>query len=157
VADLQEGKRNMLDTKDSMVPSRYTNLKVIDMSSHDLYALNTISNVNIDSAKQAGFSINDICLELSHFLDDDTLDRVELDLHSAQLQNNWGLPKDFKLVETRNKEISMVVNQIEELAWRIAGAFSDEERSSIKEMFSVGRNKDSFDKFYYENDIKSLD
>ena len=38
-----------------------------------------------------------------------------------KLRRDWGLSKDFKVVETRNKEITLVLNELEELAWRSAG------------------------------------
>jgi hypothetical protein len=38
-----------------------------------------------------------------------------------RLRKEWGLSKDFKVVDTRNKEISLVLNEMEELAWRSAG------------------------------------
>jgi hypothetical protein len=66
------------------------------------------------------------------------------------------LSSDFRLIETRNKEISMVINELEEVAYRTAGMFNDKDFENLKKMFSVERNKDSFDKEFYDNDIQSL-
>ena len=51
----------------------------------------------------------------------------------------------------------MVLNELEELAWRSSGTLNEEDMGYIKRMLSVKRNKDKFDKYFYENDIKSLE
>jgi hypothetical protein len=50
----------------------------------------------------------------------------------------------------------MVINELEEVAFRTAGMFNDKDFENLKKMFSVERNKDSFDKEFYDNDIQSL-
>jgi hypothetical protein len=60
------------------------------------------------------------------------------------------------LIETRNKEISLVINELEEVAFRMAGMFSDKDFENLKRMWTIERNLDSFDKEYYTNDVKSL-
>lgn len=52
-------------------------------------------------------------------------------------------------MESRNKEIDIVLNELEEVVWRMSGMFSDKDYENIKKMISVDRNKDSFDKEYY--------
>jgi hypothetical protein len=90
-------------------------------------------------------------------LDEDVVNKVETEIFSDRLKNEWGLSKDFKAVETRNKEISLLLNELEELAWRSAGSISDEDLGYIKRMLTIKRNKDNFDKYFYDNDMKSLD
>jgi hypothetical protein len=72
------------------------------------------------------------------------------------MSNEWGLGKDFKLVESRNKEIGIVVGELEELYYRLAGMFDNKDYENIKKMFSINRNQDTFDKAFYETDMKSL-
>jgi len=48
---------------------------------------------------------------------------VEMEVLSSKLTSDWGLPKDFKIIETRNKEIGMVLNELEEVAWRMSGMY----------------------------------
>jgi hypothetical protein len=43
-------------------------------------------------------------------------------------------------METRNKEISLVLNELEELAWRMAGQFNKKDLDAIKATFSIQRN-----------------
>jgi hypothetical protein len=50
----------------------------------------------------------------------------------------------------------MVINELEEVAFRMAGMFNDKDFENISRMWSVERNMDSFDKEFYANDIKSL-
>lgn len=95
-------------------------------------------------------------LELSHFLDEEVVNKVETEVYSDRLKQEWGLSKDFKAVETRNKEIGLVLNELEEVAWRASGQFNEEDFDRIKAMVSIKRNKDFFDKQYYDNDMKSF-
>lgn len=57
----------------------------------------------------------------------------------------------------RNKEIDIVLNKFEEIAYRASGQFNENDYNSIKEMFLVGRGMDTYDRAYLEKDIKSLE
>ena len=103
------------------------------------------------------FALNDLILELGHLLDEDVVNKVESEMLSERLRREWGLSKDFRVVESRNKEISLVLNELEEMAYRSAGEFTQEDLGYLKGMLSVTRNKTLFDKSYYEMDMKSLD
>lgn len=103
------------------------------------------------------FSLNDLVVELSHFLDEEVVNKVETEMFSERMKKEWGLSKDFKVIETRNKEISLVLNELEELAFRSAGMFNENDLEYIKRMISVKRNKDIFDQQYYDNDMKSYE
>lgn len=91
------------------------------MESKSFYTLNSISKVHLDRDSHGQFSLSDLIVELSHFLDEDVVNKVETEMFSDRLRKDWGLSKDFKAVETRNKEISLVLNELEELVWRAAG------------------------------------
>lgn len=95
-------------------------------------------------------------LELSHFLDEEVVNRVEMEVMSDRLRKEWDLPQEFKIIETRNKEIGITLNELEEVAWRMAGRYDDGEINTLKAMFSINRNKDSFDKAFYDNDMQSM-
>ena len=56
------------------------------------------------------FSLNDLILELSHFIDEDVVNKVELEILSNKIKEEWDLDNDFKIVETRNKEIGFLMN-----------------------------------------------
>jgi hypothetical protein len=95
-------------------------------------------------------------VELSHFLDEEVVNKIETEIFSDKLRNDWGLSKEFKVVETRNKEIGLVLNELEELAWRSAGQLNDKDVDHLKAMLSVKRNRDYFDRQFYDNDMSSL-
>jgi len=65
---------------------------------------------------------------------------------SNRIKEEWGLPKSFQVIETRNKEIGMVLKELEEVAWRMAGMFDERDIDSLKTMFSIQRNRDYFDR-----------
>ena len=75
---------------------------------------------------------------------------------SKKLRKTWNLPKNFQIVETRNKEIGNVINELEEITWRMSGMFDQGEIETIKAMFSIKRNQDAFDRHYYDIDMKSM-
>ena len=97
------------------------------MSAEDIFALNQIPNVELCREKHGKFALNDLVLELSHFLDDEVINRVEMEVLSSKLTSDWGLPKDFKIIETRNKEIGMILNELEEVAWRMSGMYDQKD------------------------------
>jgi hypothetical protein len=101
-------------------------------------------------------AVNDVILELSHFIDEEVINRVEVEMMSKRTRKEWNLPDDFNLLETRNKEISLVINELEELAWRMTGQLDSGEIDAMKTMLTIGRNKNFFDKQYFPLDMESL-
>ena len=157
VGDIRTGKdRNLMNLRDSMLPSAPSKLTIGDIDAKSLYALNSISRVHLERERHGTYSLNDLVVELSHFLDEEVVSKVETEIFGDKLRNEWGLSKDFKVVETRNKEISLVLNEFEELAWRSAGQLTEKDLEHLKAMLSVKRNRDYFDRQFYENDMKSL-
>lgn len=62
-----------------MVPKQYSRLSIADsLSAEDIYALNSVPKVNIDRERHENFALNDLVLELSHFLDEEVVNRVEM-------------------------------------------------------------------------------
>lgn len=110
----------------------------------------------MERERHGAYSLNDLVVELSHFLDEEVVNKVETEMFGDKLRNEWGLSKEFKVVETRNKEISLVLNELEELAWRSAGQLNQKDLDHIKAMLSVKRNRDYFDRQFYDNDMQSL-
>jgi hypothetical protein len=126
------------------------------LSAEDIFALNSIPNVLIDRKKHGNYALNDVVMELAHFLDEEVINRVEMHILSDKVIKDWGLPQDFKIIETRNKEIGMVLNELEEVAWRMAGMFDQRDIDTLETMFSINRNKDYFDKQYFSTDMQSM-
>jgi hypothetical protein len=104
-----------------MVPQERTKLSIGDIEAKTLYSLNSISRVSLERARHGEYSLSDLVVELSHFLDEDVVNKVETEIYSDKLRSEWGLSADFKVIETRNKEIGLVLNELEEVAWRSAG------------------------------------
>lgn len=118
-------KRNVLNLRDSLIPNKPSGLTLNDIDAKNYYTLNSISKVEFDRTKHGKYALNDLVLELSHFLDEEVVNKVESEMLSERLRHEWGVTKDFKIVETRNKEISIVLNELEELAYRAAGEFTN--------------------------------
>lgn len=62
-------------------------------------------------------------MELSHFVDPQTIKNIELGLYEQKVRTDWELASDFSLVERRNKEIDLVMREMEEISWRAAEMF----------------------------------
>ena len=110
VSEIENGRNvNLTNLRDTMLPRNHSSMTVGDgMSAEDLFAFNQVPNVELKRDKHAKFALNDVVLELSHFLDDDFVNRVEMQLVSERLRKQWDLPEGFQLMETRNKEIGLV-------------------------------------------------
>lgn len=121
----------MINVRDAMVPTFHSKYIINDLSAEDIFALNQIPNVSLQRDSHGDFALNDLVLELSHFLDEEVINRVEMHILSEKLNQDWGLPKDFKIIETRNKEIGMVLNELEEVAWRMAGMFDQRDIETL--------------------------
>jgi len=140
-----------------MLPDQHTSLDIgKGLPAEDIFTLNQIPNVHIDRKKHGDYALSDLVLEVAHFLDEEVVNRVEMEIMSTRLRQDWDLPSDFKLIETRNKEISHIINEFEEVAWRMAGAYDEEHIKTLIEMFSINRNQDAYDRIFYDNDMKSL-
>ena len=157
VSDIKQGKdRNLLNLRDSMVPKQSTQLTINAIDAKSLYALNSISRVNIDRERHGNFALSDLVLELSHFLDEDVVNKIETEIFSERMRKEWGLSKDFKAGESRNKDIGLVLNELEELAWRSAGQLDQSDLTYIESMLSVKRGKDYFDQQFFASDVESF-
>ena len=78
-------------------------------------------------------------------------------MFSNRVRKEWDLPDNFQIIETRNKEIGLVLKELEEVVWRMSGMFEDKDLEAVKRMFSIQRNKDYFDRQYYDNDMESME
>jgi hypothetical protein len=65
------------------------------LSNEDMFALNQIPNVKLDRKKHGGYAVSDLVLELSHFIDDEVVNRVEMQMMSDRLIKDWDLPENF--------------------------------------------------------------
>jgi len=141
-----------------MVPATESRLDISSMSPEDMYSLNSIPNVELKREVHGAYALNDVVLELSHFLDTDTLKNVELTCLEDSLRKEWELNHDFKLVDCVNKEAIQLSQEFEEKSWKMSGRFDDSDVNYIKDMVSVKRkNKDHFEDELLDLDMKSLD
>ena len=82
---------------------------------------------------------------------------VEISCLQELIGQKWQLSKDFKLVTRRNRQIDIITEELEELAFRTAGQFNQKEKEAIKNVFNVGRGADFYDKAFKPTDDLSLD
>lgn len=51
----------------------------------------------------------------------------------------------------------MLLNELEEFAWRSSGMLDAQDMEALKQMFSITRNKNSFDREYFDIDMQSME
>jgi hypothetical protein len=76
----------VLNARESMMPSNFSDMKYSDLSSPDLYALNSVPNVEFDLTQHGKYLISDLILELDHFLDQETIEKIELEILSQKMK-----------------------------------------------------------------------
>ena len=101
--------------------------------------------------------MNDLVLELSHFIDPETIRKVEVGFLEENLRREWQLAEDFNLIERRNKEIDLVMHEMEEVSWRAADMFDQQEKSYIQDIAFFDRGLDAFDNSFLDMDRESFD
>jgi hypothetical protein len=61
-----------------MIPSKSSATRVDSLKAEDFYTLNQINGVEFTREKHGAYALNDLVLELTHFLDQDLVRNVEL-------------------------------------------------------------------------------
>mmetsp|Transcript_36750 Transcript_36750/g.44952 ORF Transcript_36750/g.44952 Transcript_36750/m.44952 type:complete len:473 (+) Transcript_36750:201-1619(+) len=147
----------LLSDADVLVPAKPSKLSLADaLSPEDFYALNSLSRVDISYPERDQIALNDLVLELALLVDTDTVRQVELGLLESSLKKEWQLRDDFQLVNRRNKEIDLVMHEMEEVAWRAAGQFDEREKARIEELVFFDRGLDAFDNEFLDMDRASF-
>jgi len=82
--------------------------------------------------------------------------KVELSLLEDTLKKKWVLADDFSLVDRRNKEIDLVMHEMEEVTWRTAALFDAREKKFIEDMVFIDRGHDAFENAFLEIDRQSF-
>ena len=119
-----QSNQSLLAGADVLVPETPSGLSLAEaLTPEDFYLMNSLSKVSIQGDLKQDIALSDLVLELSHFVDNDTVRKVELSFLEQKLKDEWELAQDFSLVEKRNKEIDLVMKEIEEVSWRAAGQF----------------------------------
>ena len=149
----------LLPQPDILVPAEPTKLTLAEaFSADDFYSINALSRVSIqgDDQKHA-IALSDVVLELSHFIDHNTVRKVELSVLEDNLKDEWKLADDFGLVERRNKEIDLIMREMEETSWRAANVFDKQDKQYIEEFVFFDRGLDAFENAFLDADRKSFD
>lgn len=150
--ELKSGK--YLSVRDCMVPNDHSQKTLGALSSSDKQHLHSLALV--DTSGLDAYALNDVVLELNHFLDTKTIQTVQKEVLVENLKNEWDLPKDYMLSERRNKEIDLVMGEIEETAYRHAGKFEPHELEGMKRMYKTKRGEGIFDKAWVRTFIRLI-
>lgn len=147
----------LLPHADILVPEQPSTMSLAEaLSPEDFYALNSLPRVSIEKEQREAIALNDLVLELGNFVDPETVRKVELGLLEENLKKEWELADDFRLVGSRNKEIDLVMKQMEELTWRVSSMLDKRDKHYIEDMVFVDRGLDAFDNAFLDTDKESF-
>ena len=88
VMQAQTNKESILGHQ-TMVPSKSSQMKIEDLKPEDMYAFNQISGVELKREKHGAYALNDLVVEVGHFIDTNTLRKVELTCLENKLRSEW--------------------------------------------------------------------
>jgi hypothetical protein len=66
--------------RDSLVQNKTSQLTIGDLEAKSIYTLNSVSKVQLDRDRHSKFALNDLVLEISHFLDEEVVNKVEMEI-----------------------------------------------------------------------------
>ena len=76
-----------------MVPATYSKSSIGNtLTAEDIFALNQIPNVDLSREAHGQFALSDLVLEASHFLDEEVVNRLEMQILSQKVKEDWNLP-----------------------------------------------------------------
>lgn len=131
-----------------LIPAMPSYQSIGEMSGEDVYKLSALPGVHLDQFKD--YSVNEVVLELSNFIDDNFIKDIEKNVHSSQLRDEWSLDRD---IVHRNKELDIVLSKIEEDSWRTATKFDEKEEESIKKLFLYNHQTTHIGRHYHKKDV----
>ena len=116
--------------------------------------MESLNQVSLRGSEE--FALNELAVEMAHFINPGTVKRVELEVWGDVIKVRWGLPAHFTVSEGRNFEVDLIVQEMEEKSWREAGRFSEEDYQNVRRMTSVHRGSGDFDRVLLPMDEASL-
>jgi len=131
-----------------------TKLKISDLTSEDLNLINSLPNTNF-MPDHKEYSLSELILELSHFIDNNTLNKFLLE-NFIQTHFQQVSEESRNIFENYNKEPKLINQEIKETIWRLSGTFNENDKETILRFFRVKRGKSSYDRCWLEIDEKSL-
>mmetsp|Transcript_30076 Transcript_30076/g.29577 ORF Transcript_30076/g.29577 Transcript_30076/m.29577 type:complete len:316 (+) Transcript_30076:378-1325(+) len=138
-----------------MVPTSHSNANLSSLSSDDNGKFNSLKLVDISGLEN--YALNDIALELDHFIDDEIINNLQKEIKVENLKDLWDLSPDYRFTERRNKEIDLVLGELEEKAYRYGGQFTDQEIEGMKRMYKINRGEGIFDQQWLPLDVKEFE
>lgn len=154
----QIGSSNILNLERNTLGAHgATKLQIKDLSANDLYALNSLANVEIKE-DLFNFSLSDLVLELNNFIDNKTFNKIihEIFAEAKAKEFNYDSAK-ASLFDVNNKEPLLLNKEIKETIWRLSGFFNDLDVQKLKAFLKVKRGKSTFDKVWLQIDEASLE
>lgn len=138
-------RASLTNTSTTLVRNKLTNLKLADLPESDTTIFESLHGVSISSSEK-DFSANELLLELSNFIDEETIKNFELRIKEKQELFAWGVTPDSssfsKLIPNyKNKEITLANRHIEEYLWRKSGQLNDQEIEQFWNLYKFKLDK----------------
>lgn len=164
IAYLEEWKAEMKKSSPNSagriyLPKLITSMSLSDLSQKDSQVLQDLRNVSFPA--DCTISLNELVLELSHFIDDEVVNRVEFTMSEATELRKWkGLfPRADGRSRLRpqweNKELQLRNKELEEQLWLQAGVMTPKDLKTFEDFFGFMKQNTRFGRLWWPYDIWS--
>ena len=143
----------------SYLPTKITSLSIGNLSEKDANFLGSLRNVGFP--EKCEVSLNELVLELSHFIDDEVINRVEFMVTEMNELRKWkglmprGDGRSVLKPEWENKEIALRQKEMEEQMWLQAGVMTPSDLQKFEEFFWFLKRNTRLGRLWYDYDIES--
>ena len=142
------------------LPKSITSLSIGDLSPKDSQFFLNLRNVAFPA--NCSFSLNEIVLELAHFIDDEVINRVEFTLSEANELSKWkGLyphsdGRSRLRPDWENKELQLRKKELEEQLWLQAGVMTPTDLQTFEDFFGFLKQNTRLGRLWWPYDLGSL-
>ncbi|OMJ81485.1 hypothetical protein SteCoe_18053 [Stentor coeruleus] len=143
-----------------MVPYNITSLKFSDLPDEDKLVYEGLHKV-ISPEEFKEYSLNEYLFELSHFIDDYLIRRLEFNIIEQKDLKDWGIPVDptggSKLKPLwKNKGLWWQNAAMDEYLWRKASDLSEKDKEDFLKLYGYHQNKSFMELVYWRMDTGSF-
>jgi len=141
------------------LPKMMTSLSLSDLSPKDSQVLQDLRNVSFPA--DCPISLNELILELSHFIDDEVINRLEFTLGERTELRKWKglLPRTDGRPRLRpeweNKELQLRNKELEEQLWLQAGVMTPTDLKTFEDFFGFMKQNTRLGRLWWPYDIGS--
>lgn len=151
---------NISEAGSVMIPFNLTSLKFSDLPEEDKSVYRGLHKVYCPNEFK-DYSLNDYLFELSHFIDDYLIRRLEFNIIEQKDLKDWGVPIDptggSKLKPLwKNKGLWWQNAAMDEYLWRKSSDLTEKDKEDFLKLYGYHQNKSFMELVYWKMDTGSF-